>query len=100
MPYIFSYGTLQQQEIQHELFLRELKGWSDEIVGFELCMNKAYGKYPIIMKSSNKSVRIVGMVYEVSNEELKKADIYEGDAYMRTIARTISGKEAWTYIAK
>jgi len=36
MPYHFSYGTLQQEEVQASSFARKLSGHADELVGFEL----------------------------------------------------------------
>jgi hypothetical protein len=35
MPLLFSYGTLQQEDLQLATFGRLLQGQSDELVGFE-----------------------------------------------------------------
>jgi hypothetical protein len=35
MPLLFSYGTLQQEDVQLATFGRLLQGQSDELVGFE-----------------------------------------------------------------
>ena len=38
------------------------------------------------------------MVFEISDEELKRADDYEVEAYKRIAARLKSGAEAFVYV--
>src|SRR5262245_2021050 len=40
MPLLFSYGTLRQESVQISTFGRPLRGWDDEIVGFEQSLLK------------------------------------------------------------
>lgn len=96
--YIFTYGTLQEQRIQHALFGRTLKGVKDELKGYLLSSEKAYGQYPIIQPSLNKTDTILGMVYELSEHELLQTDNYEGASYTRKKLRLRSGKMAWVYV--
>ncbi|MGE8555729.1 MAG: hypothetical protein ACN6OB_17560 [Chryseobacterium jejuense] len=38
MPYLFSYGTLQKEQVQLETFGRILQGEKDSLLGYELNM--------------------------------------------------------------
>ncbi|PKA98719.1 gamma-glutamylcyclotransferase (GGCT)/AIG2-like uncharacterized protein YtfP [Flavobacteriaceae bacterium MAR_2009_75] len=100
MPYIFSYGTLRQIDIQEQLFGRKLEGEPDELLGFELSLQKAYGKYPIIVKTENHNSKIGGVAFQISEDELLHTDIYEGSEYSRIQVPLKSGKQAWVYVAK
>lgn len=100
MTYLFSYGTLQDSDIQKELFHRQLLGCPDLLLGFELSHTKAYGKYPNISKATNLSSNVTGMVYEILPSELERVDAYEGEAYTRVLVKLRSGKKAWVYLAK
>ena len=100
MTYLFSYGTLRNIGIQEELFQRKLVGWPDTLLGYALSQEKVYGRYPTISRMPDKSAQLSGTVYEITAEELKKTDTYEGNAYSRILTKLKSGKEAWVYMAK
>ncbi|MFH6602705.1 gamma-glutamylcyclotransferase family protein [Maribacter algicola] len=100
MEYLFSYGTLQEHDVQNVLFQKTLSGCPDEVTGFVLSPNKAYGIYPALLKTKDSSHRISGMVYEVTETDLANADDYEGDFYKRIRVGLKSGKKAWLYVAK
>ena len=100
MHYIFSYGTLRQIDIQMQLFGRILEGETDELLGFELSLQKAYGQYPVIVKTENQNSKIGGVAFQLSDDELLQADIYEGSEYSRIQVPLKSGKQAWVYVAK
>lgn len=100
MTYLFSYGTLQDGDIQKELFHRQLVGSPDFLLGFELSQRKVYGKYPVIYRTPNVAKGVTGMVYEIVSGELEQLDAYEGQEYTRVLAKLQSGKKAWVYIAK
>lgn len=99
MIYLFSYGTLQDKDIQEQLFHRPLIGKPDLLLGFELSHKKAYGQYPVISKADVSS-SISGIRYEISLEELHQVDAYEGEEYVRILTKLQSGKEAWVYVEK
>jgi hypothetical protein len=47
---------------------------------------------------SGKSEDVVsGMIFELTMDELKRADEYEVDDYERVLSRMISGAKAWIY---
>lgn len=108
MPYLFSYGTLQQAGVQQATFGRLLTGTPDELVGFEQALVQiddpevvaTSGKthHPIVKYSVTKSARVPGMVFEISDAELAKADEYEVAAYKRIGVTLASGLEAWVYV--
>lgn len=107
MPLLFSYGTLQLEEVQRATFGRLLKGERDELVGFEQAMIRILDPY--VVKMSGKEMhaivrfngdersRVSGMVFELTEEELRKADEYETKDYVRIPTKLASGKEAWVY---
>jgi gamma-glutamylcyclotransferase (GGCT)/AIG2-like uncharacterized protein YtfP len=107
--YLFSYGTLQKQNVQVELFGRLLNGTRDvlehyRIVEIEIRDEKflATGadKYQKSLASStDPNDAIEGMVFEMSQDELLIADRYEPANYKRIEVKLRSGKEAWIYIA-
>jgi gamma-glutamylcyclotransferase (GGCT)/AIG2-like uncharacterized protein YtfP len=107
--YLFSYGTLQKEKVQTDLFGRVLQGSDDTLTGYkavtieikdESFLSKGEQKYQqtlIISKDKNDSIK--GTVLEITAEELLIADKYEPDNYTRVKVVLESGKEAWIYIA-
>ena len=105
---LFSYGTLQQTDVQLATFGRELVGTADQLVGFQQSMVKiedpevvkTSGKthHPIVKRTDKAEDRIAGMVFEVTDEELANADQYEVADYKRVSASLASGRTAWVYV--
>ena len=108
MPLLFSYGTLQQKNVQLSTFGRLLQGQNDELLGFELLMLKiddpqvvaisGMTSHPIIKFNGRNDSRVSGIVFEITDAELAKADQYEVAAYKRVAATLASGKQAWVYV--
>ncbi len=98
--YLFTYGTLQEEEIQLNLFKRKLKGDREVLEGFLLSKNRVYGRYPTISRTNNSMDIVEGMAYEVTPSELKKGDTYEGEGYERYKVVLASGKTAWAYMER
>jgi gamma-glutamylcyclotransferase (GGCT)/AIG2-like uncharacterized protein YtfP len=110
MPLLFSYGTLQQENVQLATFGRQLEGQPDSLVGFrqtlfqitdpEVIRTSGKTHHPMASYTGDPAQRISGMVFEVTDEELLLADRYETDpAYRRMSTRLLSGREAWVYAA-
>lgn len=105
--YLFSYGTLQREDVQLKLFGRKLTGSKDVLKGYVIApveitdenfLSKGENKNQLIaMVSENSFDTIVGTVFEVTGEELKHADSYEPDNYVRIKITLASGLEAWIY---
>lgn len=108
MPYLFSYGTLQQEPVQTSTFGRLLVGSADNLIGFILAEVRILdedviaksGKdfHPIAKFTGLRHNRIPGAVFEVSEEELNHADQYEVDSYRRIVVSLESGRNAWVYV--
>ena len=107
MPLLFSYGTLQQPDVQRSTFGRLLNGQPDALVGFERSSRRvddpafvaASGRaeHAIVIFTGRDDSRVPGTVFEVTDEELARSDDYEPAGYERVAARLASGREAWVY---
>jgi gamma-glutamylcyclotransferase (GGCT)/AIG2-like uncharacterized protein YtfP len=107
MSLLFSYGTLQHEDIQLSTFGRRLQGQPDELVGFELGVLRvedpefvaASGKadHAIVRFNGRSESCVRGVVFELSDAELEAADRYEPAGYKRILVKLASGKEAWLY---
>jgi gamma-glutamylcyclotransferase (GGCT)/AIG2-like uncharacterized protein YtfP len=108
MPLLFSYGTLQQDNVQLSTFGRLLRGQKDELVGFEQALvliddaqvvaTSGKTHHPIVKFNGLDDSRVSGTVFEITDEELARADQYEVAAYKRVAASLASGKKAWVYV--
>jgi gamma-glutamylcyclotransferase (GGCT)/AIG2-like uncharacterized protein YtfP len=107
---LFSYGTLQQENVQRETFGRALEGAPDALIGFkqelvEISDAKVLAKsgkrfHPIAMQSDNPSDRIEGIVFSITPAELAAADVYEVHDYERVAVTLASGAGAWVYVRR
>ncbi|NML57627.1 gamma-glutamylcyclotransferase family protein [Chryseobacterium cheonjiense] len=110
MPNLFSYGTLQKEQVQIETFGRILHGQKDVLTGYRLEMleitdpevlRKSNQKYhPILVFSGNPEDQVEGILFEVTDEEILQADEYEVDDYKRIEAVFRSGKSGFIYVGK
>ncbi|MEJ1223142.1 gamma-glutamylcyclotransferase family protein [Sediminicola sp. 1XM1-17] len=95
---LFTYGTLQDLEIQFRLFGRKLTGYPDALIGYEMSDKKIMGKYKVIHESQNQNNSLKGVRYTMEFQELLITDTYEGKAYKRILVTLASGKKAWVYV--
>jgi gamma-glutamylcyclotransferase (GGCT)/AIG2-like uncharacterized protein YtfP len=109
MPWLFSYGTLQQEHVQLSTFGRLLHGQRDEILGFEQLLVRIEDPevvaasrethYANVTFNGRNDSRVRGTVFEITEAELAAADQYEQRAvYKRIAALLASGKQAWVYL--
>jgi hypothetical protein len=109
MPRLFSYGTLQQEDVQIATFGRVLAGEPDELVGFapslvkiddpHLAAHVGRSHHANVTFDGERSHRVSGTVFEVTEAELAAADRYEETAaYTRISVTLASGKPAWLYV--
>lgn len=109
MEYLFTYGTLQLEEVQLSTFGRKLEGKPDALVGYRLVMIKIQDE-DFVAKSGtadhrnlqftgNTSDFVEGMVFAVTMEELEQSDAYEPEGYERVPAQCRSGLSAWIYLS-
>ncbi len=106
---LFSYGTLQYDNVQQKTFGRLLSGHPDVLVGFQLSEVKIQdaevittsGKdfHPMMVYTGNPKDCVEGTVFEIKPEELQRADSYEVNEYKRISASTASGEKVWIYVS-
>lgn len=109
MPLLFSYGTLQQKQVQLANFGRELTGSKDILQGYvvgeikitdeRVLRESGKASHPILRFSGDLQDEVAGTVFEITDQELAQADDYEVDDYVRVAAILKSGKTAWIYAA-
>ncbi len=107
MEKLFSYGTLQMENVQKETFGRILEGVKDTLVGYVLSEVKIKDKavieksgtdiHPILKATNNICDEVEGTVFEITHDELMLADDYEVEEYARIKADFKSGNKAWVY---
>ena len=108
MPHLFSYGTLQQPDVQRATFGRLLGGQSDVLPGYsqdrvaiddpKVVETSGKTHHPIVKFSGDVDDRVAGTVFEISDAELAQADAYEVAAYRRVAVTLASGLAAWVYV--
>jgi len=108
MPKLFSYGTLQQENVQLETFGRRLEGRPDALPGFRREMVRitdpaviaASGAdhHPIVRESGDPADAVAGTVFDVTEAEIAAADTYEVADYKRVAVTLRSRVEAWVYV--
>ena len=110
MENLFSYGTLQQENVQLENFGRILEGSKnilpryclDEIEITDEFVLKTSKKsfHPILFFTGNEEDEVDGTVFKITSTELLKADSYEVDNYERIEVILKSGIKSWVYVSK
>lgn len=105
---LFSYGTLQYETVQRHNFGRRLEGLKDQLPGFKLSILEITAPqviavsgetfHPIITYTGNLKDCVEGKVFDLTQEELQKADSYEVSDYKRIAAKLASGTSAWVYV--
>ena len=109
MPLLFSYGTLQKEDVQRTTFGRSLHGSVDVLVGFERSLVKienpqvaaACGAthHANAVYNGRDDSHVSGTVFDVTSSELDAADQYERpSAYERVLGTLVSGRQAWVYV--
>jgi len=106
---LFSYGTLQNPEVQLDTFGRLLADEDDALPGFtvdyaeiddprvvDLSGNSVH---PIVRPTGNTLDKVTGKVLWVTENELDAADEYEVELYRRVEVSLQSGRAAWVYVS-
>jgi hypothetical protein len=103
---LFSYGTLQQENVQLATFGRLLEGRPDALVGFALAPIRISDPHVVALsgaavhhiarRTGDPADRIPGILFAVTPAELEAADAYEVD-YGRIEVVLASGAKAFVY---
>jgi hypothetical protein len=109
MPLLFSYGTLQHDDVQLKTFGRKLSGEKDLLNGYEPSLLKItdpavaarLGRthHDNIKPTGDEWSNVQGTALEVTDAELTLADQFEATfAYQRIPVELASGHQAWVYV--
>jgi Gamma-glutamyl cyclotransferase, AIG2-like len=106
---LFSYGTLQQEQVQRSNFGRVLAGSPDALAGHrsdwvqitdpDVIAASGTDRHPIVRPTGEPSDSVPGTLFEITSAELAAADTYEVDDYRRFLVDLTSGARAWVYLA-
>ena len=104
---LFSYGTLQQEEVQRASFGRALEGIRDALRGWRREMleitdpgvlAKSGQRFHPIIVPGDAADRVEGTAFAITPDELATADRYEVSDYTRIAVTLASGRAAWVYV--
>jgi gamma-glutamylcyclotransferase (GGCT)/AIG2-like uncharacterized protein YtfP len=110
MPLLFSYGTLQQREVQQATYGRLLMGTRDSLTGYRLeplaiedaDVVRLSGKavHMIARHTGDPSDRIAGTCFHITDQELAMTDTYEVADYLRAEVQLESGQRGFVYVGQ
>ena len=107
---LFSYGTLQLENVQIETFGRKLNGVKARLLKYKL--SEIEISDPLVIAKSNKKYHpiakftgidsdfIDGVIYEITKNELSLSDTYEVKEYERINEIFDNDKNAWIYVCR
>jgi gamma-glutamylcyclotransferase (GGCT)/AIG2-like uncharacterized protein YtfP len=108
MSLLFSYGTLRQAGVQHSTFGRTLSGQQDQLLGYALSVlrvddpafvrTSGTANHAVVRRTGNPEDTVAGTAFELTDDELARADKYEPVEYKRVTADLASGRRAWVYV--
>lgn len=108
MVKLFSYGTLQQANVQQDLFGRTLTGTLESLAGYQVGEVKitdakviamsGKDRHPVLLHTGNNEDCVSGTLFEITEDELAKADEYEVDDYQREEVTFVSGAKGYAYL--
>ena len=111
---VFSYGTLQNEDVQRSSFGRLLDGTPDSLPGHwidwititdpEVIAASGSDRHPLVRRLTDGAdlgdeAGVPGTVLTLTSTELAAADDYEVEDYRRVLVRLASDTEAWVYLA-
>ena len=110
MEQLFTYGTLQLEEVQLATFGRRLEGGLDVLIGYrlvkitiedeEFVAKSGTAEHRNLQFTGSASDFVEGTVFSVTMAELEKSDAYEPEGYERVLVQLKSGANAWIYLNK
>lgn len=95
---VFAYGTLLIPAVQETVIGRRIAGKPDRLQGFrKTTLQDGSDSFPNM--SPDPEGHVDGQIIEVSQDELNRIDMYEGDLYLRQKVTLESGTETWAYFS-
>lgn len=108
--HLFTYGTLQLEDVQLATFGRKLECQPDALPFYKLVMIKIMEEAFVVKSGTadhrnlqftgNSSDVVEGMVLKLTKHEIEQADAYEPEGYERVRVQLRSGANAWVFIHK
>jgi hypothetical protein len=105
---LFSYGSLQQEQVQIANFGRRLEGEADRAVGYKsvavtiddpaTIAISGTDQHWIMIATGDPGDFVAGTIFRISAAELAAADGYEPGGYVRVALPLSSGRTAWAYV--
>ncbi|MDB5805137.1 MAG: UDP-N-acetylmuramate--alanine ligase [Betaproteobacteria bacterium] len=106
--YLFSYGTMQLESVQRDIFGRVIEGKADQLPGYKIeiveirdprvVVTSGKRHHPSAVHTGNLADQVRGTVIEVSDDDLANSDAYEVADYKRERVTLASGLAAWVYV--
>jgi gamma-glutamylcyclotransferase (GGCT)/AIG2-like uncharacterized protein YtfP len=106
---LFSYGTLQNPDVQLDIYGRHLEAEDDFLPGYtvdyaeiedhRIVDMSGLSVHPIVRPTGNPLDKVLGKVLQVTEDEIEASDEYEVALYRRTEVVLASGRTAWVYVA-
>jgi Gamma-glutamyl cyclotransferase, AIG2-like len=106
--WLFSYGTLQQREVQLTIFGRVLNGRADVLPGYAVSpllitdpgviSTSGTAEHTVARATGNPRDEVPGLVFRLTQEDLAAADAYEVADCKRVRVRLGSGIDAFVYV--
>lgn len=110
MAKLFSYGTLQFEQVQLDTFGRILNGNKDRLKNYsvvkikitdpDVIKSSGTDMHPMLEYSGDANDFVEGTVYDLSEEEILQADSYEVSDYKRAELIFASGESAYVYLKR
>lgn len=107
---LFTYGTLEVEEVQLATFGRKLNSTPDALPKYRLVMitiqdqqfvtKSGTAQHRNLEFTGNSSDLVKGIVFNVTTKELEQSDAYEPKGYERALVQLRSGTSAWVYLDK
>jgi gamma-glutamylcyclotransferase (GGCT)/AIG2-like uncharacterized protein YtfP len=104
---LFSYGTLQHDDVQLATFGRRLEATPDALIGYQLTtievrdqefVAKAGSQQRNLEYTADTKDLVEGVALKLTEHELEQADAYEPAEYKRKLVQLQSGASAWVYL--
>lgn len=96
MVNIFTYGTLMDSSVRTRVLGKEISGKNDSLSNFKLKKHSVLYSYPVVEKDEGNNV--IGMVFDVTDDDLVKLDYYESEYYRRERVTLDSGVKSMVYV--
>ena len=106
---LFSYGTLQNSDVQLDTLGRLLAAEDDVLPGYTVDYAEIEDQrvvdlstqtvHPIVRETGSPLDKVVGKTLRLTADELDAADEYEVALYRRVSVVLASGRRAWAYVS-